>query len=171
MEDTDQAEKKAERLGLEVQRSVAELTRLRGRSKKTVSLLILHPFLPAAEITALMSIRPSSTLARGASLAPGFGPEKRLKTDRTHWTLKTGKYVKHDLLEAHIEWILQILEGRTPTLRQWLAEGAHLQIRVHERSFLRLNAWRLDAHLLARLAHLGVGLDILCHYQNTDADY
>jgi hypothetical protein len=164
-----QPELKGPRMRLDTQRAESQVRKVIERGVLRVRLTIRHPNLTSSEITDMIGIAPSYTMEKGELIAPKVS--ERLCVDRTSWTLSTEKHVRSRDSHKHLEWLVDLLDGRTPTLNKWKEDGADLSITYREDTWGRFNRLMISADLLARLARLGVSLSFQSHYQNTDAEY
>ncbi len=155
-------------ISLDLQKSIRQIDQMRERNTAWVDFTIRHYSLQPEAISELLQLTPSEVNRNGDTL---YKKEPyHLVSDCTRWTLSSKGHVADSSIDEHLNWMLQQLYGKLPSLRH-LQKGGQCSLRANIRSWSRTLSPAFEVETFQQLARLRIPLRFIITYENTEADY
>lgn len=156
---------------LELEKALRMLERLNERSRLWAVLVIASDQLKPDQISEMLEITPTDALAKGSELLGNRSTARKCLAEKNYWSLSSREQVKSSSMSDHINWLVEKLYGKSPTIRFLQQTDAYFNINAHLSAGPRDVAIELDVDLLQRLASLRIPVTYHIRYLNSQSPY
>jgi hypothetical protein len=152
-----------------LRRAEHEIERSRSFDSVYVSFVVLHRSFEPEAISALLDLEPDNVVRKGETIV-NTG-KYHVVAEQTHWTLSSDEYVSSNFVEAHLDWILEQLFGKLPSLRRLQDTGGDCAIHVRVSSWSSLVCHAIDPDQLQLLARMRIPVDFVVHFEDSECEF
>lgn len=156
-------------ISLELQDTLREIERLNGLDEIWATLTVCHPSAEPGFISDQLQLTPTNVSRIGDTVYKN--KKHHIVAESTWWKLSTQGAVSSRLSEHHVDWLLEKLFGKLPSIRSLQNSGGEFRICVQVRAWSNVIGHSVSLEQMQQLARLRIPLELTIVYQNTDDEY
>jgi len=119
-------------------------------------------------VTRLIGVLPEESFRKNQPVLTKAGVDTGRKYRIGGWLLSSEKAVSSDLLEEHVEWIVDQVLPKADAIRRLVNEGAEVNIYCTMTSYEGGFGFTLPSNVLTKFAQLDADLDIEVFFEPSD---